>query len=131
AVSERPGALVIGYGVGNAWPYGSPGAHLPEVVHWAAVRPATGERFEAYVVPSGPLAPSFEAHSRLLAGRIEGGESRLDFARRLGAFMRTDDVLVSWGFYASELLRGEGITIPPRLDLREAAIHALGRRVGQ
>jgi hypothetical protein len=40
-------------------------------------------------------------------------------------------VLVSWGFYASELLRAEGIAIPPRLDLREAAIHALGRRVGQ
>jgi DTW domain-containing protein len=131
ALSERPEALVIGYGEANAWPYGSPGTHLPEVVHWAAVRPATGERFEAYVVPSGPLAPSFEAHSRLVAGRIEGGESRADFARRLTAFMRPDDVLASWGFYASELLRSEGIPIPPRLDLREAAIHALGRRVGQ
>ncbi|MEI9954073.1 MAG: tRNA-uridine aminocarboxypropyltransferase [Pseudomonadota bacterium] len=131
ALSERPEALVIGYGEANAWPYGSPGTHLPEVVHWAAVRPATGERFEAYVVPSGPLAPSFEAHSRLVAGRIQGGESRADFARRLNAFMRPDDVLASWGFYASELLRAEGIAIPPRLDLREAAIHALGRRVGQ
>jgi len=131
ALSERPEALVIGYGEANAWPYGSPGIHLPEVVHWAAVRPATGERFEAYVAPSGPLAPSFEAHSLLLAGRIVSGESRADFSRRLGAFMRPDDVLVSWGFYASELLRAEGIALPPRLDLREAAIHALGRRVGQ
>ena len=131
ALSERPESLVIGYGEANAWPYGSPGTHLPEVVHWAAVRPETGERFEAYVVPSGPLAPSFEAHSRLVAERILGGESRADFARRLRAFLRSDDVLVSWGFYASELLRSEGIAIPPRLDLREAAIHALGRRVGQ
>ena len=131
ALSERPDALLIGYGEANAWPYGSPGAHLPEVVHWAAVRPATGERFEAYIVPSGPLAPSFEAHSRLLAAQIVGGESRADFKRRLNAFMRPDDVLASWGFYASELLRAEGIVIPPRLDLREAAIHALGRRVGQ
>jgi len=131
ALSERPESLVIGYGEANAWPYGSPGTHLPEVVHWAAVRPETGERFEAYVVPSGPLAPSFEAHSRLVAERILGGESRADFARRLRAFLRPDDVLVSWGFYASELLRSEGIAIPPRLDLREAAIHALGRRVGQ
>ena len=130
-LSERPEALVIGYGEANAWPYGSPGIHLAEVVHWAAVRPATGERFEAYVVPSGPLAPSFEAHSKLVAERIEAGESRADFARRLGAFLRPDDVLASWGFYASELLRAEGIAIPPRLDLREAAIHALGRRVGQ
>jgi hypothetical protein len=131
ALSERPESLVIGYGEANAWPYGSPGTHVPEVVHWAAVRPATGERFEAYVVPTGPLAPSFEAHSRLVADRIEAGESRSDFARRLSAFLRPDDVLASWGFYASELLRGEGIAIPPRLDLREAAIHALGRRVGQ
>jgi hypothetical protein len=45
--------------------------------------------------------------------------------------MRPNDVLASWGFYASELLRVEGIALPPRLDLREAAIHALGRRVGQ
>jgi hypothetical protein len=131
ALSDRPEALVIGYGEANAWPYGSPGTHVPEVVHWAAVRPATGERFEAYVVPSGPLAPSFEAHSKLVAGRIQAGEARADFAKRLSAFLRPDDVLASWGFYASELLRAEGIAVPPRLDLREAAIHALGRRVGQ
>jgi len=131
ALSERPEALVIGYGEANAWPYGSDQSHPPEVVHWAAVRPATGERFEAYVAPTGPLAPSFEAHSRLVASRIQGGESRAEFARRLSAFWGPDDVLVSWGFYASELLRSEGIAVPPRLDLREAAIHALGRRVGQ
>jgi DTW domain-containing protein YfiP len=131
ALSERPESLVVGYGEANAWPYGSGESHPPEVVHWAAVRPATGERFEAYVAPSGPLAPSFEAHSRLMAERIQGGERRPDFARRLGAFLRPDDVLASWGFYASELLRAEGVAIPPRLDLREAAINALGRRVGQ
>src|SRR6478735_3671399 len=73
ALSERPEALIIGYGEANAWPYGSAENHPPEVVHWAAVRPATGERFEAYVTPSRPLAPSFEAHSRLVAGRIQGG----------------------------------------------------------
>jgi hypothetical protein len=131
ALSERPEALVIGYGEANAWPYGSQGAAPAEVVHWAAVRPATGERFEAYIAPSGPLAPSFEAHSRLLAERIRAGEKRADFARRLKAFLHPGDLLASWGFYASELMRGEGIALPPRLDLREAAIHALGRRVGQ
>jgi DTW domain-containing protein YfiP len=130
-LSERPETLVVGYGEANAWPYGSPGDHTPEIVHFAAVRPATGERFEAYVAPSGPLAPSFEAHSRLVAERIRAGESRSEFAARLSAFLRADDVLASWGFYASELLRGEGIAIPPRLDLREAAIRVLGKRVGQ
>src|SRR5882724_6897632 len=80
ALSERLESLVVGYGEANAWPYGSGESHPPEVVHWAAVRPATGERFEAYVAPSGPLAPSFEAHSRLVAERIQGGEARADFA---------------------------------------------------
>ncbi len=131
ALSERPEALLIGYGEANAWPYGSPGARAPEVVHWAVVRPATGERFEAYVKPSGPLAPSFEQHSRLVAGLIQGGEDRRAFVARLNAFLRPDDVLASWGFYASGLLRAEGVAIPPRLDLREAAIRVLGRRVGQ
>ncbi len=131
ALSERPQSLVIGYGEANAWPHGSDGEHVPEVVHWAAIRPSTGERFEAYIAPSGPLAPSFEAHSRLVAARIQSGEARAEFAQRLSAFLGPDDVLASWGFYASELLQAEGIVLPPRLDLREAAIHAIGRRVGQ
>jgi DTW domain-containing protein len=130
-LSERPESLVIGYGEANAWPYGSEGEHVPEIVHWAAIRPATGERFEAYIAPTGALAPSFEAHSKLVAASIQAGEPRATFARRLNAFLRPGDVLASWGFYASELLRGEGIDLPQLLDLREAAIHALGRRVGQ
>jgi DTW domain-containing protein YfiP len=131
ALSERPESVVVGYGEANAWPYGAADEHLPEIVHYAAVRPATGERFEAYVAPSGPLAPSFETHSRLMAEQIRGGESRASFAERLRRFVRAGDVLVSWGFYTSELLRQEGIALPPALDLRQAAIHALGRRVGQ
>lgn len=130
-LSERPEALVIGYGEANAWPYGTGGGGPTEVVHWAAIRPATGERFEAYVAPTAELAPSFELHSRLVATRIRAGEGRADFAARLGAFLKPDDVLASWGFYATELLRAEGVPLPQRLDLREAAIHALGRRVGQ
>jgi len=130
-LSERPESVVLGYGEANAWPYGAADARAPEIVHWAAVRPATGERFEAYVAPNGALAPSFELHSRLLAEKIRGGEGRRDFARRFEAFFKPDDVLVGWGFYASELLRGEGVALPPRVDLREVAIRALGRRVGQ
>lgn len=130
-LSERPESVVVGYGEANAWPYESGAPHPPEVVHWAAVRVASGERFEAHVAPSGPLAPSFELHSLLQADQIRGGEPRAEFLQRLSRFFRPDDVLVSWGFYASELLRAEGLALPPRLDLREAAIQALGRRAGQ
>jgi len=62
ALSERPESLVVGYGEANAWPYGGGGLHPPEVVHWAAVRPATGERFEAYIFdrrPGASLAQSY------------------------------------------------------------------------
>ena len=131
ALSERPESIVVGYGEANAWPYGSAGEHSPEIVHYAAVRPATGERFEAYIAPSGPLAPSFELHSRLIAEQIRAGESRASFTDRLVRFVRPGDVLVSWGFYTSELLRQEAIALPSTLDLRQVAIHALGRRVGQ
>jgi len=130
-LSERPESLVIGYGEANAWPYGAVDARAPEIVHWAAIRPATGERFEAFVATEGPLAPSFELHSRLLASAVANGEPRAAFLARFAAFLLPNDVLACWGFYASELLRGEGLELPQRLDLREAAIHALGRRVGQ
>jgi DTW domain-containing protein YfiP len=130
-LNQRPETVVVGYGEANAWPYGSPDARAPEVVHWAAIRPATGERFEAYGAPGGPLSPSFEVHSNLLAQQIVDGERRPEFLRRLSAFFRPDDLLLSWGFYVTELLRAEGLALPQRLDLREAAIRVLGRRVGQ
>ena len=40
------------------------------------------------------------------------------------------DVLAGWGYYASELLRVEGATVPERLDLRQAAQRYFGTKVG-
>ena len=113
----------------SACPAGSGCARL-HIVHSAVVRPATGERFEAYVAPSAPLAPSFEAHSKLISGRISRGESRVSFAHRLRAFFRPDDVLASWGFYGAELLNWGKACLPPLLDVREAAIRASAAESG-
>jgi DTW domain-containing protein YfiP len=122
--------LVIVYAEANAWPRGTEHGPHPEIVHLVAERLATGERFEAYVAPGRPLSPGFPVHSGVPADRVLGGESRESFRARLQAFFREDDVLGVWGFYTSNLLRNEGIELPPLRDVRVVAMQYLGRRAG-
>jgi DTW domain-containing protein YfiP len=122
--------LVVAYGEANAWPRGSEhGAH-PQVVHLLAERIATGERFEAFVTPERPLSPGFSFHTKVPTELVLAGESRESFHARFSAFLREGDLLGVWGFYATELLRREGMALPPRLDLRSTATRFLGRRAG-
>jgi DTW domain-containing protein len=127
---ERKEDLVLVYGEANAWPYRTPGAPAPEIAHWVAERPFTGERFEAFVAPSHSLSPAFVHNARISADRVMSGESRRSFLERWNAFLRPRDVVVAWGFYATELLGAEGHTAPKPLDLRAAAIRYLGKRAG-
>lgn len=127
---ERGVDFVIGYGEANAWPRGTPLGATPEVVHWAAERPATGERFEAFVAPRREFAPTFTHHTGIERERVEGGESFASFAERWARFLRPTDLLCGWGFYASELLRVEGAAVPERVDLRRVALDVLRARPG-
>lgn len=120
-LAERRAELVIAYGEANAWPKGTPFGSEPEMVHFAAERVASGERFEAFVRPRKPLSPSFEHHTGLAKERALGGDSFAGFRERLAAFLRPDDLLVTWGHYAVEVLRREALELPPHLDLRRAA----------
>lgn len=122
--------LVIAYAEANAWPYGTEHGPHPQIVHCVAERLSTGERFEAYVAPERPLSPGFSGHSGVPAELVLAGESRARFRERLAAFFREGDVLGVWGFYAANLLRQEGIVLPPLRDLRVAAMEFLGRRGG-
>jgi hypothetical protein len=127
----RASDLVVAYGEANAWPRGTPlGAH-PEVVHWAAERPFSGERFEALLVPRKPLSPSFTHHTGVPERLVIAGESWPSFCQRWHAFTRPNDILCGWGYFASELLRGEGLALPERLDVRALARNYLGRRPGE
>lgn len=128
---ERALDLVVAYGEANAWAKGSPLADGAEIVHWVAERVVSGERFEALIAPRRPLSPSFPLHTRLSTEEALGGETFAAFRRRWAEFSREGDLLVGWGFYASERLAAEGVTLPDRLDLRALARRQLRKKTGE
>jgi len=128
---EREADLLVGYGEANAWTRGSPLGGDAEVVHWVAERVRTGERFEALLAPRRPLSPSFEAHSRVPSELVLRGESFASFRERWSAFVRPRDLLLGWGYYASERLVAEGVGLPERMDLRELSRRQLRRKTGE
>ena len=128
---EREADLVVTYGEANAWPRGSELGGDAEVVHWVAERVQTGERFEAVLAPRRPLSPSLEGHAKLASELVLAGESWASFRERWAAFVRPDDLLAGWGFYASERLVAEGMSVPERLDLRTLARRQLRKKTGE
>jgi DTW domain-containing protein YfiP len=128
---EREADLVVGYGEANAWARGSELGGDAEVLHWVAERVQTGERFEALIAPRRPLSPSFELHTRVPPERVQRGEPFASFCERWAAFCRPADVLLGWGFYASERLAAEGVALPERLDLRVLARRQLRKKPGE
>jgi DTW domain-containing protein YfiP len=128
---EREADLVVAYGEANAWAKGSPLGGDAEVVHWAAERVSTGERFEALIAPRRALSPSFTAHTRILPEQVAGGETFAAFVERWRAFCRPNDLLLGWGFYASERLAAEGVPLPERMDLRMLARRQLRQKTGE
>ena len=128
---ERQADLVVAYGEANAWTKGSPLGGEAEIVHWVAERAQSGERFEALIAPRRPLSPSFQVHTRVTAEQVLGGESFAAFCERWRAFVRPSDLLVGWGFYASERLVAEGVALPERLDLRMLARRQLRQKTGE
>ncbi len=127
----RGGNLVCVSGEANAWPYGSSerAARYPEeLVQWLAIRPRTGERLELLKAPRH-LAPMTPFHLGLSRGALESGCTGELLRERWRAFLRDDDVLCSWGTYATALFEAEGGYLPAvRLDLRQVArVHLKGR----
>jgi DTW domain-containing protein YfiP len=129
-LAERAGDLVVAYGEANAWPRGTPLGSTPELVHWAAERLESGERFEAVIRPETPLSPSFRDHTGIPDAFVLGGESRQAFLARWHAFTRPTDLLCCWGYFASELLRKSGALLPEHLDMRVLARQHLRRKTG-
>ena len=53
------------------------------------------------------------------------------FQERWAAFVRPGDLIAGWGFYASERLVAEGMSLPERLDLRTLARRQLRKKTGE
>ena len=130
-LAERAENLVVGYGEANAWPRNSELGAYPEIVHWAAERLLTGERFEAFIAPRRPLSPTFTLHTGLPRNRVINGEPFRAFCRRWEAFLAPGDLLCGWGLYSSGVLRADGARLPEQVDLRLVARRYLGHKPGE
>jgi DTW domain-containing protein YfiP len=125
--------LVCIQGEANAWSARNPERPAPEIVHWVAHRPATGETYEAVVAPRVALAPSTPLHIGLSAARLVGGGTLESWHQGWRAFSRPDDLLVQWGHYYGELAAANGLALGATgegIDLRAEASQALHRRLG-
>jgi len=128
---QRADDVLCVHGEANAWPARRPGGHPPEIVHWLAHRPSTGETFEAVIAPRRPLAPATPRHIGLPAERLGAGESWPSFTARWAGFARPGDLVCSWGRFPLDVLAGDGASLPEaRIDLRPAAGAFLGARTG-
>lgn len=127
---DRAADIVLAYGEANAWPATTPNAPPPDIVHWVAIRPSTGETFDAIIAPRHPLAVGTHLHVDLPREDLVAGESFASFAARWAAFTRPNDVFVTWGHYATEVLWNEGIQLAARIDLHRATALYLGAKTG-
>jgi hypothetical protein len=102
-----------------------------ELVHWAAIRPATGQIFARVVAPRGALSPTTTFHTRLDEATLAAGGTREALFADFAAWSRPGDVLCGWGHYGARLWRASGGTIDaPWIDLREAARRMQQGKVG-
>jgi len=130
---QLPRELVCVYAEANAWPFGTEerASGADELVQWVACRVATGETFEAFVRPRGPLAPSTSFHTEVAEKRFLGGITREELLARWQAFARPNDVVASWGHYTPRLFdRAGGALLGRSLDLRRAAHLFTNARLG-
>ncbi len=123
--------LLCVQGEANGWSRYDPDRQDPEVVHWLARRPATGETYQALVAPRRPLAPHTPSHVDLTAATLLAGDSLAGWRESWQAFTRPDDLLVVWGAFHLGLAAAEGLPLPPdHLDLRPAVTQVLQERPG-
>ncbi len=128
--------LVCAVGEANTWPHDTAERQVPgyrsELVQWQAIRVATGERFEAVVRPSGPLAPRTAEIVGLAPEVIAAGLSGPALGEAFAGFLRADEVVCAWGPHVLELYAGmTGAPLQHALDLRQIAAVINRGKVGR
>lgn len=130
-LDTQSNGVIFAAGEVNTWPRRPPTGIPDELVHWVAVRPATGDRFEAVIAPQHPLAQATARHVEIPEEQLQAGETWEAFEARWAAFLRPGDTLVTWGCFASNLLRAHQGTLPARhLDCRAVLRERLKRKIG-
>jgi DTW domain-containing protein YfiP len=127
---SRPGDVVAVYAESNPSTTSTGPGGEGELIQLVALRPSTGERFEAVVAPRRPLAPGQALNLEIPEARLLAGEPLAEALARFEAFLKLDDLMLGWGPYAIGLLRAEGGPIRDFADLRLACARSLGRRPG-
>jgi hypothetical protein len=153
ALTTRFDDLVLVVGEANAWPYADATAEgaaagaaagrpvggdagraarktRDELVHWAALRPATGELFERIAAPIQPLSPSTTFHAGLTEDELRSGCSHADLLAAFAGFLRPTDVVASWGEHGPSLFAAAGGVLPARIDLRAVGQRLTHKRLG-
>lgn len=120
--------LVLVYGEANAPAFHAVERFAPELIHLGAVRPSTGQRFEAVLAPRQALSAPIPRYVELPVQRLLDGETVASALERWAAFAGEGAVLGVWGTFVLDLLRSAGD--PPRtsIDLRQASARWLGCR---
>jgi DTW domain-containing protein YfiP len=122
--------LVCVHGEANAWPKRQRDRPDPEIVHWVAARPATGEVFEAVIAPRCPLGPATPARLGLDEATLRAGRSVDAWREGWRAFCAPDDIVVTWGRFHMDLAAADDLGFPPGgIDLRRQAPWHWRRRV--
>lgn len=129
---ERGEDLLCVYGEGNAWPFGTPerAAGEDELVHWIALRVATGERFEAIVAPRRQLSPGTPLHTEVDATLFANGLTPDALLAAWSDFVRPTDVIGWWGSYTAQLFTRIGGALGTQVDLRCSARQYTNARLG-
>jgi DTW domain-containing protein len=130
--------IVCVQGEANAWPISEPSRPRPEIIHWTAYRPATGETYEAIVSPREPLGPATPLHVGLSAEQIMGGVDIDTWRKSWQDFRKDDDILLAWGLYYAGVAQEDGLFLGDAkvadnsdiIDVRAEITRYLQARVG-
>ncbi len=102
----------------------------PEMLHWVALRPATGERFASILEARRPLAEHVPRNLGLSLEQLATGEPLERAVARWRTFCRPDDVWSTWGRYSLDLLRSEQIEVGDCVDVKSLVLNVANTSLG-
>lgn len=112
------GQLVLVFAEGNVWPDDKKPLAATEIMHWVAIHPASGRRFEAILRPQHPLAPYTPRYLGISEAHLLEGMSWAEAFSAWQAFLPADPLLATWGSFSVDLLRSAGLSIEKHLDMK-------------